>query len=150
MRSQSTPIACAIQLSGRNSRWTLIDFDDVERVSCHTWWADPSGRPYTTIKRRTVLLNRFVLNAQSGVEVDHVNGDVLDNRRGNLRLATRSENEANKGIQEQTIKNYLMDLYILVGVKNSPAFNRRVRLARMIWEALVHELVADLTEQEAA
>lgn len=40
-------------------------------------------------------MHRLLLNAPEGVEVDHRNGDRLDNRLANLRLATRAENAQN-------------------------------------------------------
>jgi hypothetical protein len=37
-------------------------------------------------------MHRVILDAPEGSEVDHVNGDGLDNRRKNIRLVTRTEN----------------------------------------------------------
>lgn len=40
-------------------------------------------------------MHRTILDAPHGIDIDHVNRDGLDNRRGNLRLASRSENMRN-------------------------------------------------------
>lgn len=50
--------------------------------------------------RRTIgiggerYLHRILLGAKGGQEVDHINGDPLDNRRENLRICTRQQNAA--------------------------------------------------------
>ncbi len=43
-----------------------------------------------------LLLHRFILNAGDGELVDHINNNGLDNRRANLRLASRSQNNTNR------------------------------------------------------
>ena len=45
-------------------------------------------------------LHRFILMAPPGVLVDHANGDGLDCRRSNLRLATNSQNQQNRFIAD--------------------------------------------------
>ncbi len=41
-----------------------------------------------------ILLHREIMQPQRGYVVDHINGDTLDNRRSNLRIATTRQNNA--------------------------------------------------------
>lgn len=45
--------------------------------------------------RYRMLLHRLILNAPRDKEVDHINGDSLDNRKVNLRICTHAENLRN-------------------------------------------------------
>lgn len=46
--------------------------------------------------KRSVLMHRLILTVPIGKEVDHINGDGLDNRRCNLRLTDRAGNCQNR------------------------------------------------------
>jgi hypothetical protein len=50
----------------------------------------PSG------KKTTVRMHRAILQPPGGMTVDHINGNGLDNRRENLRLATHHQNQMNR------------------------------------------------------
>lgn len=45
--------------------------------------------------KQTIYLHREIAGTPVGLITDHVNGDRLDNRRANLRIATPSQNGAN-------------------------------------------------------
>lgn len=51
-------------------------------------------------------MHRFLLNASKMFEVDHRDGDGLNNRRKNLRLATHAENGYNSKKRVGTTSKY--------------------------------------------
>lgn len=46
-------------------------------------------------KRRPIYLHRWLTNAPTGADVDHINRNGLDNRLANLRIVTRAQNCVN-------------------------------------------------------
>ena len=49
----------------------------------------------TMVKGIHIQMHRFILNPSRKMQVDHINGNGLDNRRENLRIVTPSENQLN-------------------------------------------------------
>lgn len=84
----------------------MIDAADVPLVDGVNWHAKPDQRKVYAVRsyfhdgvNRTVYLHRFLLSATDGIEVDHKDGDGLNNRRSsNLRAATKSQNMHNSGL----------------------------------------------------
>jgi hypothetical protein len=78
----------------------LVDDEDYEKVSQYKWYAENrlySWYARTTIikTRKNIYLHRFILNVKPDEEVDHINGNGLDNRRCNLRIVTHQQNMMN-------------------------------------------------------
>ncbi len=80
----------------------IIDDEDLERVSAHKWSASLCGNKHYAVrsnmvngKRKTQYLHRFILNVTNEYNVDHININPLDNRKENLRLCTKAENNRN-------------------------------------------------------
>jgi hypothetical protein len=89
-----------IQLS--NGYEALVDAADAQLVGGFNWQARVDK--HTVYVRRTVYiqgvhrtayLHRLLMDAKDGEEVDHISSNGLDNRRSNLRLATRAQNSRN-------------------------------------------------------
>jgi len=79
----------------------VVDADDAERITGNLvhYAGGPGGHTtYAGIwdkgKKRTVHLHRWVMGATPEQEVDHRNGNGLDNRKTNLRLCSRAQNAA--------------------------------------------------------
>lgn len=60
------------------------------------WYAVRSYLKEPHVKR-TQCMHRLLLDAPAGLHVDHRDGDGLNNRRSNIRLATIAQNQHNRG-----------------------------------------------------
>ena len=83
--------------------YAMVDDADYSTLSRDKWYAKvtPSGRVLAQRtssmaggqKRRTVLMHREIMGVTGRVEIDHVDGNALNNRRKNLRAATSQQNK---------------------------------------------------------
>lgn len=116
----------------------IVDAEDYEYLMQWQW--HPEWHGYATRSKRinlktlSIKMHRIILGRildrelQSKEKTDHINGDRLDNRRCNLRLATHAENMQNcrlrndntsgyKGVSWDTSKNKWI-AQIMVNKKN--------------------------------
>jgi hypothetical protein len=81
-------------------KFALVDEDDAARIGVDGWRACRNKTVWYAHRRlmsgTVQLLHRLVLEVPDVLEVDHINGDGLDNRRRNLRPATRRQNSCNR------------------------------------------------------
>lgn len=74
----------------------LFDDADLAIFAGRTLNIDGEGYCSTTVDRKKVRVHRILVETPAGYCVDHINGNKLDNRRSNLRVASYSVSLHNK------------------------------------------------------
>lgn len=94
------------------NREVLVDdelYDELNRYKWFTLTSSTSKSGYAARsgprpQKQAILMHRVIMNALTGDEIDHINGNTLDNRRINLRVVTRSQNVQNSRPQKGKYK----------------------------------------------
>lgn len=86
--------------------FAMVSDTDYERIAAYRWTARRDGQTYYAITEHTfygpTLMHRFILDAPEEKWVDHRDGNGLNNQRDNLRLASASQNGANRRTGRKT------------------------------------------------
>lgn len=89
-------------------RFTVVDDDVFAILNQYTWQCSFHGYAtrldYETQKH--IKMHRQIMNPPSGMMVDHINGDKLDNRRSNLRVCTAAENSRNQRVHSNNTSGF--------------------------------------------
>lgn len=80
--------------------FVIVSSKDKELIEKHKWSINSKGYlrrhgPKVNGKWTKIYLHREILNCPNNYQVDHINGNKLDNRRENLRLCTNMLNHYN-------------------------------------------------------
>jgi len=93
--------------------FAIINKEDFYKVKEYSWYLiaksvhNHSSRPYGLNKSgKYVLMHRLITNCPKGKVVDHINHKALDNRKCNLRIATKSQNCWNSKMSKRNKSGY--------------------------------------------
>lgn len=100
-----------IPLYGKNGKgfYAVVDDEDYSILSRYRWnyWHGAVLRTFLDHGKCHVwYMHRIIMNPRRGFEVDHINGDPLDNRKENLRVARHRDNLQNIKMSKKNTSGY--------------------------------------------
>jgi hypothetical protein len=88
----------------------IIDDIDFEEVALKKWCAVKNRNVWYAVNgkgEKKMFMHRLILRAIKGQKVDHRDGNGLNNQRANIRLASASQNGANRQVLSKKSSQYL-------------------------------------------
>jgi hypothetical protein len=93
--------------NGRNMGETIVDDEDYYLLNYFSWHLTSHGcYVCTTINNKKIRMHRLIMSCQKDKEIDHINGNSLDNRKCNLRIVDRQQNNYNKRKMKNNTSGY--------------------------------------------
>lgn len=102
------------QIQLTQDKVTVVDDADFDWLSQWKWFAHfnfynwYAARTVWQLdgKSHTVKMHRIIIAAGDGTEIDHIDGDGLNNRRDNLRVVTHQQNMFNRSTTRKNISGF--------------------------------------------
>ena len=77
----------------------MFDVEDYETIKKYNWTSSSDGYAVTTVKGKYLPMHRLAMKCDDeSLVADHINHDIKDNRKSNLRIVTYQQNAMNRMI----------------------------------------------------
>jgi hypothetical protein len=94
--------------------FATVDADDYEFLMKWKWYAKAGRRTIYALRAQRmpdgkvvgIYMHRVVLETPQGMDTDHIDCDGLNNTRGNLRIATNSQNQMNRSLRRGSASQF--------------------------------------------
>ena len=104
----------SIQIPLKQGQFAIIDNEDFNLVKDYKWHLKKERYTYyvranirlSSGKYKMIRLHRLILNLSNSEICDHINGNGLDNRKINIRIATHAQNNANRKKAQKKSSKY--------------------------------------------
>lgn len=91
-------------------KFALVDDEDYEYLKRWKWYAHKDRNTFYAArqtpqgggKQKMIQMHAEIIGRKEGFVTDHINGNGLDNRRGNLRHATNRQNGQNLHVEKSS------------------------------------------------
>lgn len=109
-------MAKTILLTGKKypNQVAVVDDEDYDRINASKWFAAGDGYNLYAVrtkwdagKYRKVRMHVAIMEPPPGMEVDHIDGNGLNNCRSNLRVCTHAENMRNRKRMRTNSSGYM-------------------------------------------
>lgn len=88
-----------ITYNNNQTDYFLIDKEDLILIQPYIWYVNPNGYVWAYIDKRIFLVHRFIMGSYydiSDKEIDHKFHKTNDNRKSQLRICSKRDNQSNK------------------------------------------------------
>jgi hypothetical protein len=81
-----------------------FDLEDFDKIKNYSWSCNKEGYLMTSIEGKTYRMHRIIMNcSDSKIWIDHINHDVKDNRKSNLRIVNNMQNQMNAKLRSNNV-----------------------------------------------
>lgn len=77
-------------------KYAIFDIEDLPKVKICNWKLRKDSFTYYCLNSKFGFVHRIIMNCPKDKQIDHINGNGLDNRKKNLRIVSNRENSLNK------------------------------------------------------
>lgn len=136
-------------------KFTFVDDEDFDFLSQWNWYCSETKKgsvyavrkEYIYPKQKTIYMHRLIANCPKGMDIDHIDGNRLNNQKSNLRICSHNENMYNRKLYSNNKSGYKG-----VAQRSSGHYEARIRVNNRViclGTYLTAELAAEVYDRAA-